>query len=79
MCDVRCDGDGFFSVRLTPPLMVQVMQSELGVNITWDSGYGDHRYVKGRLDYELSLQDQSSKGKVTEPLRSESHGENPSR
>lgn len=61
MCDAICHGEYLFSVQLTPPGPVEVQQTQLGVNITWESGYRSHIYIKGRLVYELLLQELRNK------------------
>ncbi|KAG7216517.1 hypothetical protein INR49_002004 [Caranx melampygus] len=43
-------------VQLTPPHDVEVNDTSEHVNITWKSGYEQHRYLSNRLDYELLLQ-----------------------
>lgn len=53
------------SVQLTPPHEAEVLQTTETFNITWKSGYEDHEYLAGILDYELLLQtSQSTDSKV---------------
>lgn len=48
------------SVQLTPPHEAKVLQTTETVNITWKSGYEDHRYLAPILGYELLLQTSQS-------------------
>lgn len=64
MCDVICNGEYLFSVQLTPPGPVEVLQTELGVNVSWQSGYTGHIYLEDYLRYEVSLKELRNKVRV---------------
>lgn len=59
-------GEYLFSVQLTPPGPVEVLQTELGVNVSWQSGYAGHIYLENKHRYELLLQElQNKENKVS--------------
>ncbi|XP_069393553.1 cytokine receptor-like factor 2 [Paralichthys olivaceus] len=61
-----CNGSGCHSlikefypsenIQLTPPKEVEVQQAPNVFNVTWRSGYEDHKYLVNDLKYELLLQ-----------------------
>lgn len=62
VCDVICNGEYLFPVQLTPPGPVDVLQTQLGVNVSWQSGYTGHIYFQNKLRYEVLLQELRSEG-----------------
>ncbi|XP_070767877.1 interleukin-21 receptor-like [Enoplosus armatus] len=55
------------NIQLTAPYEVEVQQAPETFNITWKSGYENHRYLASFLDYELLLKTSQSTESKTLP------------